>query len=195
MSAADADTNLIAVVARQEAEERYKRLVADVQTLLETQELNQKRLEELRQRFDKLETDLRDFKDEYTRFTTKIGEDLTYFGNKLNEVDQKRVADTQLILTNIAQLAKPPTVPSKTEPLTSGSSAKIEGIDELPSVYVVKKNDSLGGIVALYNTALQKRGLPRITQAQVLDANPGLKPDLVRLGRKITIPLPTKESK
>jgi len=194
LHAAPSETNTTAVVAEQEAEERYNRLAADVQTLLETQELIQKNQEELRQTFESLEAEIRNIKEEQNRFASKFAQELEYYANKLTEVDQKRVADTQLILTNIAQLAKIPAVPAVAEPVSS-SRATNELAEGLPEVYAVKKNDTLLDILALYNANFQRRGLPRLTRSQLLEANPGLKPDRLRVGQGIHIPMPAKDSK
>ena len=49
--------------------------------------------------------------------------------------------------------------------------------------YVVKPGETLSAIVQ----ACREQKI-KVTQKQILDANPGLKPDLVKAGQKILIP-------
>src|ERR1041385_1413014 len=62
MCAADQLADATALAAQRDAEERLKRLSADVQTVLDTQELIQKRQEEFRQKLEKLADDVRSLK-------------------------------------------------------------------------------------------------------------------------------------
>ena len=56
---ADSLSEAAALAAQRDAEERYKRLSADVQELLDTQAVLLKRLEESRQRIDRLSDEVR----------------------------------------------------------------------------------------------------------------------------------------
>ena len=55
-----------------------------------------------------------------------------------------------------------------------------EGFD-----YVIAKNDTLGDIV----TAYRKQGI-NVTRKMVMDANPNVKWEALRIGQKIFIPKP-----
>jgi hypothetical protein len=192
--AADPLTDAAALATRQDAEERYKRLAADVQAILDTQEVLQKRQEDLRQRLDKLVEEIRSLKEDQSRSgSLATREELRKYVEKLKEVDEKREMDKKVILENIKELAKaPPVVVAESKPPKSRSA---EPAEEQPFVYVVKKNDRLLDIVAEYNDYFQKRGQSKITMDQVLKANPGLKADRLVAGKKIRIPAGGKESK
>src|SRR5690349_14598485 len=66
LEAADALSDVAALAAQRDAEERYKRLAADVQTVLDTQEVLLKRQEEFRQRLDKLADEIRALKEDHS---------------------------------------------------------------------------------------------------------------------------------
>jgi predicted nuclease with TOPRIM domain len=191
---ADPLADAAALAAQKDAEERYKRLSADVQNLLETQEMLLKRQETVQQRLNSLADDLRALKEDQGRSSRNFAtrEDLRNYVDKLKEVDEKREADKKLILESIKDLGKLP-APAP-EPKSKGSRTA-ESAEEMPYVYVVKKNDRLLDIVAAYNDYFQKNGRAKITKDQVLKANPNLKPDRLLQGQKIHIPVPPKESK
>jgi TolA-binding protein len=193
--AADA-ADAAALAAQQDAEERYKRLAADVQTVLETQEMLQKRQDDVRQRIGKLEDEIRSLKEEVSRSSGNLvtREELKKYAEKLKEVDDKREADRKLILENIKELGKTITAqPAASEARGSSKHAPAESSEEMPFVYTVKKNDRLLDIISAYNEYFQKHGQPKITKEDVLKANPSLKPDMLRTGQKIKIPILGKE--
>ena len=64
------------------------------------------------------------------------------------------------------------------EPVAAGGAEK--GYD-----YVIQKGDTLS-IIAL---AYREKGI-KITSEQILKANPGLKPNSLRVGQKVFIPAP-----
>jgi hypothetical protein len=184
--------------AKLESEERFKRLEADVRSAMDTQEVIQKRMEEFRQRLEKLETEIRNLQEEQGRssgnFVTR--DDLRKFAEK---VDEKREADKKLILESIKELgAKAPVVagaePTK-EPSRNSSHRTAESPEEMPFVYTVQKNDRLLDVIAAYNKYFQQHGLRKITKEQVLALNPGLNPDRLITGKKIQIPVPAKDNR
>jgi uncharacterized damage-inducible protein DinB len=200
VAAADQLADATAQAAQRDAEERLKRLSADVQTVLDTQELIQKRQEDFRQRLDKLSDDIRSFKEEQNRSSANgvTREELRKYIEHLKEqLDQQREADKKLILGNIKELAAtpPPAAAPVPEPKTTSRHPTTESTDEQYYRYPVQKNDRLLDIIAAYNEKFQQNGQVRITLEQVLKANPGLKPDHLIAGRKIKIPIPPKEGR
>ncbi len=195
VQAADALTQAAALAAQRDAEERYKRLAADVQTILDTQDLIRRHQDELRQRLDKLADEVRTLKDQTARSSSSYAtrDELRNLIEKLkNQLDEQRDADRKLILGNIRELAKAPApLPEPKAP----ARTKEESPDEMPYVYMVKKNDRLLEIIAEYNDYFQKHGQSKITLDDVVKANPGLNPNLLVPGRKIRIPVPPKESR
>jgi hypothetical protein len=192
---ADAFSDAAALAAQRDAEERYKRLSADVQAIAETQEVLIKRQEDFRQRLDKLADELRSLRDEQSRSAGNLAsrEELRKYVEKMKELDEKRESDKKLILENIRDLAKVPISPMvDSKPPTRHAPDPNE---EPPFIYVIKKNDRLLDIIAEYNDYFQKHGQTKITMSQVLKANPGLKADRLVAGNKVKIPVPPKDSK
>jgi hypothetical protein len=181
------------VAAQKEAEEDYRRLNAQVQAVIDTQELIRKRQDHIQQRLDSLESELRHLKEEFRRTAMNFAsrEDLRDYASKLKDMEEKRLQDKELILKNLQELARAAT----TEP-RPGPRRSPERTEEDAYVYTVKKNDTLLDIVAAYNAEFEKQGLGKVTTEQVLKANPRLKrADLLLLGQKIKIPIPPKETK
>ena len=113
-------------------------------------------------------------------------EELKKLAEKLQEVDQKRVADNEKILTTLEKLGKgggtkpsrPPSHRPPESPVGSGSPEK--GYE-----YVIQSGDTVSTIALAY----REKGV-KITSDQILKANPGLKPNSLRVGQKIFIPAP-----
>jgi Rad3-related DNA helicase len=210
---ADSLSEAAALAAQRDAEERYKRLSADVQELLDTQAVLLKRLEESRQRIDRLSDEVRSLKEEHNRTSGNAvsRDEFRKYVEKLKELDEKREADKKLILDNIKSLANlPPPAASDERDKDKGNARRknnhsaernterpadrsTDVSEEPPYLYTVKKNDQLLTIVASYNEYFQEQGLPKITVEQVLKANPGLKADHLVAGRKIRIPALAKD--
>lgn len=186
-----------ALAAQRDAEERYKRLDAEVRNLMEAQEGIQRRQDEFRQRLDKLAEEIRSLKEDQSRTSANMvtREELRKYVDKLKEVDEKRESDKKVILDNIKELAKlPNSIPP--EPKTAPRrSSETSGDKDSPCIYVVQKNDRLLDIVAAYNDEFQKEGRGKVTVDEILKANPSIKANLVRTGQKLRIPVPAKESK
>jgi hypothetical protein len=61
--------------------------------------------------------------------------------------------------------------------------------------YRVQPGDTLSRILLRWNDALEKRGLPKISQEQIERANAGLSPDRIRAGQSLLLPMPEAEAK
>jgi TolA-binding protein len=180
-------------LALRNAEENVKRLSAEVQSLLETQELIRRRQEALQQRLDSMEAEVRSLKTEFNRANSSSAsrDELRDLALKLREVDDKREADKQLILKSIRELAKLPAVPAP-EPKQAPRRPADPG--EAPFEYTVKEGDRLLDIIAAYNAMFEERGQGKITFDQVVKANPQMKnPNNLLVGQKIFIPVPARE--
>ncbi len=113
-------------------------------------------------------------------------DDIKMITEKLLELDRKRLADRELILAEfnkmlqkVAAAAAAPSPPVPTPPTTGG-----KGIE-----HKVASGEFLSTIIAAYNEDFKRKGKKTVTMRQVLDANPGLKPERVLVGQKIFIPL------
>jgi hypothetical protein len=192
LRAADVASDAFVLAAQKDTEERVRRLSADVQTVLETQDFIRKRQDALQQRLDSLESEVRHLKDEFQRATSNFAsrDEMREYAAKLRELDEKRARDKELILKHLQDLAKIPV----TQP--SGRSAPrrpATDSDEAPVLYVVQPKDRFLDIVAAHNAEFERRGLGRVTTEQVLKANPQLKdPDRLLVGQKLYIPMPSK---
>jgi TolA-binding protein len=186
-----------AVADQKEAEERTKRLQATVQSIMETQEMLLRRNDQISQRLNAFADELQSLKDASSRssgnFVTR--EELREYVKKLQEIDEKRVADRELILKSIKDLSRLPATVTPPATPARGTAARPTQ-DAAPSgqfaEYVIEPGNNLTAIIAAYNEEFQKQGLKPITLAQVREANPGLDPNVLIVGRKIRIPLPTK---
>lgn len=190
--AADPLSDASALALQRDAEERSKRLSAEIQTIQETQELLVKNQAEFRQRLERLADEVRNLKEDQNRSSGNMvsRDELRKY---VREIDEKREADKKVILENIRDLAKVPVAPPPAPKTTSARPAPEPVNEEPPFVYTVRKSDRLLDIVAEYNDYFQKHGQPKITVDQVLKANPGLKADRLVAGKKIRIPVLGKE--
>jgi TolA-binding protein len=118
-------------------------------------------------------------------------EDLNLLGEKIKEVDRKRMDDAEKIHTELlklrdllkAPLASPK---QKAAPATKEKSAPEQPVgDDKVFPYVIKPDDTLDAIVQAY-----KEKNIKVTVAGILKANPGLKAERLIVGKKIFIPAP-----
>lgn len=164
-------------------QERLDKLTGQVQDLIASQEAVQKRL-------DALQADLRDLHDRVNSANTSAPtpEDLRRLGEKIEEVDRKRAADYERIVSQIENLGKavttappPPVRPRKQAAEEAApASASDKGYE-----YVIKRGDSL----SLIAVAFREKNI-KVSVKEILDANPGVNPDRLRVGQKIFIPAP-----
>lgn len=116
-------------------------------------------------------------------------EDLKRVAKGIEDVDRKRKADSELVqkqLENIRQaLDRPIPQPKRATPapprdnqVPDKPTTTREGVE-----HVIKPGETLSAIVQ----ACREQKI-KVTQKQILDANPGLKPDLLIPGKKIFIP-------
>lgn len=196
-----------AIADRQDAEDRYKRLNAAVEDMLMAQATQQKRIAAL-------EDELRALRMENARgtaqFATKadvqrFDDELRRLAKTIQEIDKKREADKRLILETIEELKKliksaaaapiikPPPPPPPPSPTASETATPEPPKDQKGFEHVVQSGETLLAIIGAYNTALKEKGVKgRITLNAVLQANPGLKAERMRIGQKIFMPEPAQ---
>jgi LysM repeat protein len=118
-------------------------------------------------------------------------EDLKRVANAVEAVDRKRIADSELVQKQLEKIRQaldkplpPPkkttAVPQKENPVSvpEKSSKPQQGVE-----HVIKPGETLSSIVQ----ACKEQKI-KVTQKQILEANPGLKADLLIPGKKIFIP-------
>ena len=164
-------------------EERLNKLSAQIQDLVEARDAQNKRIEELAKQVMELQ-------DQQSKPTASYAspEDLKELAGKLQEVDRKRVEDTELILKKIEGLGKTlgastPRKPVAIQPATPSGDGSAPGKPEDGYYYVIQSGDSLSAIAKAYGEKNIK-----VTVTQIQKANPGLNPEKMRVGQKIFIP-------
>ncbi|SVD77167.1 uncharacterized protein METZ01_LOCUS430021 [marine metagenome] len=118
--------------------------------------------------------------------------DIDELAAKLMEMDKNRRNDLQItnkqideILKIVTKLATSP-VPAVPPIRNNPPPAKFKARE-----HVVQPGEFLSTILEAYNSAFKAEGLSgRVTQSQVLKANPGMNADRLLVGQKLLIPLP-----
>jgi LysM repeat protein len=166
-------------------EERLNKLSAQMDVLIEAKDAQNKRIDELARQVRELQEQAGKPNASYA-----TPEDLKRLADKLKEVDDKRVADNESVVKTIEKLGKnlgaapiKRTVPTAVP--NTGDSSPTSAIPSEGFEYIVQSGDTLGAIVKAYRDKNIK-----VTIQQVLNANPGLKPESMKVGQKIFIPAP-----
>ncbi len=186
-----AQNTAAADAARAEAEDRYKRLNAEVGNLKENLALVQ-------QQISSLEKSLRELSDQVSRANNNSAtqEKINRLAEQLQKVDEARVADNKRVAETMEDLRKalktaaaapPPRSPTTSSGASHGASTSSSTGNEECFEYVVQRGDTLSGIVKLYNQQNLK-----VTSKAIKEANPTVKWDRLQVGQKILVPKPKK---
>jgi N-acetylmuramoyl-L-alanine amidase len=165
-------------------EERLNKLSAQIDVLIEAKDAQNKKIEDLQSQIRDLQSQVSKPSGNYAS-----ADDLKQVADAVKEVDKKRVSDNDRVLNELEKLGKTlgggggrriasPKVETPTAPVDSGAPH---------FEYTVQSGDTLGAIVKAYRDKNIK-----ITLQQVLNANPGLKPETMKVGQKIIIPAPAQ---
>jgi LysM repeat protein len=172
-----------AVAPAQDAatEERLNKLSAQIDVLIEAKDAQNKKI-------DDLQSQIRDLQNQVSKPTGNYAsaDDVKQLADAVKEVDRKRQEDNEKVLNDLEKLGK----------ALGGSGAhRTPSVETRPPVdvnpnaphfeYTVQAGDTLSAIVKAYRDKNIK-----ITFSQILAANPGLKPENMRVGQKIIIPAP-----
>ncbi len=181
-----------AIAEKQESEERFKTVAAKIENLEETILSHQKRMNGLGE-------ELRALREAITRLNNNAAaagtqKSLESLAEAIKEVDRKRIADNEKILTALADfrrgLSEKPTSPVRTNPPGRSSTPTPTvppGAPERGYEYTIQANDHPTTISA----KLAKQGF-KITARQITDANPGVNWSKLKIGQKIFIPAPAQ---
>lgn len=173
-----------AYAQRQQEEERWRRMSAQMEELLNKQE-------DMRRRITTLEEENRALRSEVTRAENsgvspeefqRVTKQLT---DKLKEVDDKRVADNKAVLEEVKRLVRD-LKPTTTAPAPSVPRAS----DPLPATqegytHVMQEGQTISAVVQ----AFRAQGVNTSVDA-ILKANPKIDPRRLRVGQEIFIPKP-----
>ena len=166
-------------------EERLNKLTAQIQDVVEAQGTQSKRIEALAKELQAVQQELQN--KPVADYASQS--DVKELAAKLKEVDRKRQEDNDRILDELKKLGrnlgagagKKPATPKVSEEATPKAPVSPEKGFE----HIVKSGQTLSAIVQAY-----KEQNVKVTMKQVLDANPGLKPEKMYVGQKIFIPAP-----
>jgi LysM repeat protein len=167
-------------------EERLNKLSARIDDLEAGREVLKKRVDELVKELDSVREQSGKPNVNYAS-----QESIKSLEEAVKEVDRKRLEDAEKIHTELLKLRdllkaplassrKAPVSVPKEPPVTPGSTTPDKGFE-----YVIKSGDTLDAIVQAY-----KEQKVKVTVAQILKANPGLKAERMLVGQKIFIPAP-----
>ena len=165
-------------------EERLNKLSAQIDVLIEAKDAQNKKIEDLQGQIRDLQSQVSKPSGNYAS-----AEDLKQVADAVKEVDKKRVSDNDHVLNELEKLGKTLGGGSSRRTTTPPKPDVTPGPEANPNAphfeYTVQAGDTLGVIVKAYRDKNIK-----ITLQQVLAANPGLKPENMRVGQKIIIPAP-----
>jgi LysM repeat protein len=146
-----------------------------------------------RQRIDALEKEVAELQNKVNTpvvNTSASAEDLKALAQKVQEIDQKRIDDRDMIIKQIENLSKvaaaplpAPTHHDRVSPPPTTGSGDTPAVPQNGYDYVIKPGDTLGLIAKAY----RDKGV-KVTKAQIIAANPNLNPDVIIPGKKIFIP-------
>lgn len=162
-------------------EERLNKISAQIQDLIDAKDAQNKRIEELARQ-------LRVLQDQQNKpnATFATQDDLKQLAAKLQEIDQKRKEDSELIRNQLVSLGKTlSTTTRASAPPAAGDTRSSAATDRGHYEYVIESGDTLTAIAAAY----KDKGI-KISVDDILKANPGLKPERMSVGQKIIIPAP-----
>lgn len=175
-----------------ETEEKLEKLAAILEDLITAQTLLQKRLADVA-------VELKTMREETEQSVQRAGTNyatraaIKDLGDKIAELDKKRLADRELILNEMTKMAKTltsggnftrPKLPADTN-TTVIPPVPVKGFE-----HAIEQGESVLAIIAAYNTEFKKQGKKTVTFSQVMAANPGLRPERLVVGQKILIPEP-----
>jgi LysM repeat protein/outer membrane murein-binding lipoprotein Lpp len=169
------------------SDERYNKLSGQIEDLRSSQDALNRKLESIAKEIETLRGQME--KQPSANFASD--EDLKRLAETVKEIDRKRLDDYEKIRTELKGLGK--TITASNASVHKSPPSAVEDPGSKPKVatpdkgfeYEVKKDDTLRLIVKAYRESNVK-----ITMDQVLKANPGLKPEKLRVGQKIFIPAP-----
>ena len=173
-------------------EEQFRQLRGEIEGIKEAYDLQLRKSVALEAEVKRLQTANETFKrDLALKFASN--KDIDELARKLMELDKNRRNDVAVtnqqidaILKIVTKLAAAPV-----QPRNPGGG----NVPPPPNIkfreHVVQAGEFLSTIQEAYNKAFKDEGLKgRVTQSQILKANPGLKANRLLIGQKIRIPLP-----
>lgn len=186
------DTPAAAAAERENTEANFKQVNTKMELLEEALRSQQTRIGLLVKEIHGLREEVDRLKSRNESAATQ--ESIKRLADKIEEVDKKRRDDNELVLAQLKQIGKGLTKPApQKEPTPPPANPKPDDAtppqgDKPPEngyVYHIKDKDTLVRIV----TDLRAQGF-KVTQKQIMDANPKVNWTKLRIGQPIFIPQP-----
>ena len=191
-----------AAAAREEARENYNKLKADVEQMAEARQLHDAAVRDQLQQITRELAELRGQLNK-PRPIYATPEDVRRLAEKIQEVDQKRVADGERFSNELREALKkllavpppktvyitnppPPPAPVPDKPATAVRPPDPDPVpakNEVGFEYTVKSGDNFVKISKAYAA----KGV-KVTPEQIQKANPGVKSERLFIGKKLWIP-------
>jgi LysM repeat protein len=171
-------------------QERLDKLTGQIENLTEAQAALRKQISELSRELESVREQSSKPNATYVR-QEDLNRDLNRLSEEIKAVDRKRMDDAEKVRTELLKLRdllKAPLAPPKRSALTSPKETSAGTSSTTPQKgfeYVIQSGDTLDAIAQAYREKNIK-----VTVAQILKANPGLKPERLKVGQKIFIPAP-----
>lgn len=180
-----------ALAEKQEIETRFKDITAKLENLDETIQAYQKRLDRLTKEIEAVRDEIAQLKSNNS-LNTATQKSLETLAEKVKEVDNKRIADNEKVMTALEKLGKsfsdrttsPVRSPGPASP-TPSTTASHRGDKEKGWEYTVVSGDN----PAVIASKLRKQGI-NISANQIMSANPGVNWYKLKIGQKIFVPEP-----
>lgn len=187
-----ADESPAAVAEREAAEEREKRVNARMEDMEKTVQSYEKRITALNEEIRSLRDEIGKVRDANGDSQTK--ESLKRLRDAVEEVDKKRLEDNRKVvaaLEDLQSFIKKNMVSGPAPRTPTGTGAKPIHTQTVPRKdtengyeYTVAEKDTLSGIISKLRSAKNMK----ITQKQMIDANPEVNWNRIQPGQKIFIP-------
>ncbi len=181
----------VALARAQDAatQQQLDKLSGQIQDLQAAQELQGKRLDALAKQI----SDLADKVNTPAASTGASADDLKSLATQVQEIDQKRQADRELILKQIENLGKisggsgtghkSKSVADTTATTSGADNSTAPAVPQKGYEYTIASGDTVSAIAKAYRA----QGV-KVTTAQIIAANPKLNPNALIAGKKIFIP-------
>lgn len=178
-----------AAADREAAEERYRILSSSLDDLLSAQLQLKQRLDAVTEAIQRVSAEVRS-KPGGAQVVSR--EEFDRLVETVREIDRKREADRRQILAQIEELGEKllgliPRSASSSEPNLPKAAPAPRG-DQQGVEYVVERGNTLSAIISAHNAEFKGQGLKTSLQL-ILDANAGLEPKTMQVGRKLFIPM------
>ena len=194
--------------ARQEFEDRLRRLERDLEAMKEANEILRRKLTTLENGLNEVSRTAVERANSSNNILklTASKDELAQLEQALKQSEQHREADKKWFIEQLKELGKviatPPAPPtsvgpktnkSKSEGTTDKGKSPSPGGPDTGVYHVVEKNQTASEILKAYNDDLKAKGrTTKISMKQLEAANPHVDMNKVRAGQKLFIPIPEK---